>query len=449
MKRRWIRWLIALFFTVALCGGCGLALWYYEPIYLEAEIGGKSEREWAKLLSSSNVEERREAAAMLGSMFYKFGLSRWTVLALINALDDEDAIVRMRVIYALRTIASQLGPDVAHAETVVPKLIHLLQDEDPGVRHAAILTLPRMGETTSQALDPLTDLYDHKDELTRVYAAQSWCHITAQVGGTVPVLQAASQSKDLTVRMAAIEALAVVGIMTKSKTVVPVLLPLLDDPESKVRSAAVSAIPSAGPAAIEAVPKLIHTLEGDSSPIVRKVAVEALGRIAPEKDDVVNALLKGFHEDSDPDVRFTAANIMGNRSNKIPSYADALIEALETEQDDETRARLAGCFAYVKDPPAKIYPILVKMLDDKYFGARQAAADVLGTMGKPEAIPHLIRLLGDENRNVRWSAILSLQEFGRQAEAAVPHLERLRDSDPDENVREIAKRALKRIRLGG
>jgi hypothetical protein len=74
------------------------------------------------------------------------------------------------------------------------------------------------------------------------------------------------------------------------------------------------------------------------------------------------------------------------------------------------------------------------------FQVRKAAANALGKMGSGEAVPPLVRALGDEEENVRWFAVESLRKLG--AVRATPQLCDLLRTDKSARVREIAATAL-------
>jgi len=84
-------------------------------------------------------------------------------------------------------------------------------------------------------------------------------------------------------------------------------------------------------------------------------------------------------------------------------------------------------------------PPPIEALKDEDEGVRLAAAEALGEIKSPEAVPHLIEALKDEDEDVRWAAALALGEI--KSPEAVPHLiEALKDED--EGVRSAAAWAL-------
>ncbi|HEX4143725.1 MAG TPA: HEAT repeat domain-containing protein [Pirellulales bacterium] len=75
---------------------------------------------------------------------------------------------------------------------------------------------------------------------------------------------------------------------------------------------------------------------------------------------------------------------------------------------------------------------------------RETALDALARIGE-SAVPALVGLLDDPDRQVRIDALVALARIGPEAAAAVPNLTTLVESDPDETVRKNAVRALGQI----
>jgi HEAT repeat protein len=75
----------------------------------------------------------------------------------------------------------------------------------------------------------------------------------------------------------------------------------------------------------------------------------------------------------------------------------------------------------------KAVPALIKLLSDEDAEVRRRAAATLGKLKRraPEVVPALILLLGDEVPNNRWHAAFALSRFGKEATAALPALKQL------------------------
>jgi hypothetical protein len=64
-----------------------------------------------------------------------------------------------------------------------------------------------------------------------------------------------------------------------------------------------------------------------------------------------------------------------------------------------------------------------------------------------QAVPDLIRLLGDPRPSVRWIAAEALGKFGADGREAAPALRELATADPEATVRDVAGRALRQMGL--
>ena len=120
--------------------------------------------------------------------------------------------------------------------------------------------------------------------------------------------------------------------------------------------------------------------------------------------------------------------------NKFPEIVPLLVEALESD-DRTTRWQAAHVLGVVGPGAVARLPKLIDTLADADERVRWAAAVALGCMAPAsdsgEAIPPLIRALGDRSSLVAKFAAMALVSYGPRARAAVPRLiEMLRAKDP-------------------
>lgn len=115
-----MRWFgAALLVLAALLGGCKAP---------QTAVGGKSVQHWVEALQAPDVQLRKKAAAKLGNVGKADPAA---VPALVGALNDPDAEVRVEVILAL----VKLGPA---ARDAAPKLGEMARDDpDEAVRASA------------------------------------------------------------------------------------------------------------------------------------------------------------------------------------------------------------------------------------------------------------------------------------------------------------------------
>ena len=167
---------------------------------------------------------------------------------------------------------------------------------------------------------------------------------------------------------------------------------MLDSPIKSDRESAVDTLlESNHPAAFEA---LIQTLYHHTLDSMRKTAAKALGQI---KDVVVvPTLIKALH-DQPSDVRQTVAEVLEQIGD---TAVPTLIKALHNQHSD-VRQAAAGTLGQIGDTAA--VPALIKILDDQQsdIRVRQAAAEALGQIGDSAAVPVLIKILDDQQLDIR------------------------------------------------
>jgi len=141
----------------------------------------------------------------------------------------------------------------------------------------------------------------------------------------------------------------------------------------------------------------------------------------------------------------TEATIAGQALGRIGSRdaIDALTAALEEPvPTSRWHAAMAGLEAA---GPAAVRP-LADLLDSRDVYVRRNAAEALGWIGVPDATPALVDALRDRDEVVRSKAAWSLGIIGDAA--AERALLRVSASDPSQEVREQAGRALTLLEAG-
>lgn len=254
------------------------------------------------------------------------------------------------------------------------------------------------------------------------------------------------------------------ALVRHGRSVTPLLIAHLQDPDPEARQAAVLALGRIGDAA--AVPALIDLLAADSDLIVP--AAGALAKIgdrrafepllallghpqAVARQAAVSAINSLGHpdlpartaqllQDDNPRARESAARIAGYFG--FENCADLLFAAC---RDAETAVRQAAVENIVFLEDDRIVPALAAVLRDDDAPVRQAAARALAFVEPRAAWPLLQTALADEAAWVRYFAARALGEIGFVE--GVPLLARLAQSDPAFQVRVAAMEALGK--LGG
>ncbi len=113
-----------------------------------------------------------------------------------------------------------------------------------------------------------------------------------------------------------------------------------------------------------------------------------------------------------------------------------------TNPDPETR-RKAVVFLGERRQDDVVKLLCAVLEEDKDPLVRAGAADALGKIAHPSAIPSLVKALGDDRYMVRWDSVKALGEM--KASPAIPNLERIARGDRQLDVRLAAISALGRI----
>ncbi len=174
-------------------------------------------------------------------------------------------------------------------------------------------------------------------------------------------ISAVLHDPDAAIRVAAVEALRVVG-MPAEKT----LIRALKDEHKSVRSAAAESLGSLKSTA--AVPYLIRLLRTDPVKDVRRAAAESLGLI--EDAYAIPALVRGFR-DRDPLVRSAAAAALGRMGS---AARDQVIAAI---RDSNALVRSSAFLALGDMRDSELLPSVVTGFTDPHPDVRNSAAMAL------------------------------------------------------------------------
>jgi HEAT repeat protein len=234
---------------------------------------GSAEREAVRplveALRSKSGSIRRTAVEALGEK------GRAGLPALSKALQDEEAEVRRAAAWSLVRIGRQAAP-------ATPALAKALRDDDPEVRQRVAVALGYIGPLARTAVPALLDvLANDKAWEPRRNAATALGRI-GETGEVVPSLITALPDPDTNVRMAAAEALGLLG--AKAAEAVPALLRMITDMSNGregVRQQAAFALGKIGQATPDVVQALAAALK-DPHRDPRRFAARGLGRLYSE-----------------------------------------------------------------------------------------------------------------------------------------------------------------------
>ena len=156
------------------------------------------------------------------------------------------------------------------------------------------------------------------------------------------------------------------------------------------------------------------------------------------KDQLISAYERSVHDDAL--VRSYLAMAMG--STKDTTFGKILVSGLEDETL-ETRVAAIQALGFLKYYPAtKSIRNLIETTDTQT--EKLTATIALGMIGDPSTIPHLKKLLEDEEANIRWDAAIALAKMGDNSGAYIieglldrEYLKQFKQIDPLEEKRVI------------
>jgi HEAT repeat protein len=217
---------------------------------------------------------------------------------------------------------------------------------------------------------------------------------------------------------------------------------LTSDKDAKVRTAAVVALGKLDRMGFSGVPDLTAALKDkDAGP--RAAAAEALGdfsRIDAEiARDAIPALTQAV-SDPETSVRLQAAFAIGRMGAVAESSVPTLAAALAKEKDLAVRKEIVKSLGGMGTAAAPAASAILKLLHDDNAEIRQAAALGLSKIG-PEAstaLPELLKAARDRDKSVRCHAIHAIGSLGKPAMSAIPELIEILRKDEVADVRVAA-----------
>ncbi len=425
-----------------------------------SELG--DEAALVELLSDQEPLIRREAAKAL-RIYWK---NKSVLSALIKQLSDPDFLVQIAVVNSLGV----LGPK---AQLAVAPLLNILNEKerdwmDNLLKQEIVISLRKIEPKSSEVNVAFRKHYENpylKLEILKTL-------IKSNLPENIRLITRAIHDENGTIRLLAMRHLVKLFDFQESTKVskqvsldFDVLVYFLQDPDSKIRSVAITALAQMQDARV--VPYFVELLKTPD----KKNQKEILQNLIKFPDVQLLPLLIPFFSDNDlgPPARFTFIEIVkataqgkhiyyrlpGNTERKIASDDNAVPNDVEsftqyhhpgaTEQlisnfnydntnlvlrflsiiphlDDDRfkqlltpllghktmsirREAIRSLYYFAEE---KSIPDLVKALRDKHWVVRRTAAEILGKLAEPRSVKFLIATLDDEDRSVQAAAITAL-----------------------------------------
>jgi HEAT repeat protein len=338
---------------------------------------------------------------------------------------------RWLVLTCLGLLAAVPVPSaLAQEKDPLAPLLKDLESKKKEVRLKAAMKLGTYGTAAKTAVASLAKTMDDADNNVAAHAAAS----LAKIGRAgLPVLIAALKDVKPTVRHNVLRALALYG--PSGRDAVPALLDMLNAESAAERGLAAQALGHIGGDAEQLVPPL-GMLFLDANLFSRSSAGWALLKLgSPGIQAVGNALTA-----DDAALRRDAAKLFKNVGKKGNEAIPALVNLLK-DPDVETRIAAAVALGNMRSAgEAALTPLLEMLRDEKNLKGQQAAFEAVNSIGAKD-LPKLLQAAREINEQGNWATPYLLQQFGPKAADAVPHLIKAL-GDKDQGIRLGAALAL-------
>jgi len=240
----------------------------------------------------------------------------WEVKAMIRSTIRNGALLVVLILCAIPGIVRAAeeapveppaeAPKEAPKEDPIPKLIQALQDPDAIVRMRAAKSLGEMGAKAEPAIEALKKALNDEDEDVRLVAKRALERVQVQANPELTKLIADLRDPDALNRLRAAKALGDLG--SKAAPALPALQQALTDQDEDVRRVVQHAIDKIQSSGSPKVHRLIEQLR-DKDALVRLTAAKQLGEMGAEAQPAVEAL-RAAREDPDEVVRMVAKNAL-------------------------------------------------------------------------------------------------------------------------------------------
>ncbi|MDH6136501.1 HEAT repeat protein [Kitasatospora sp. MAA4] len=335
------------------------------------------------------------------------------------------------------------GRSIGAGETLRSiQAVLLYKDWDDGIQRLLSVISPPAG-----LVHQLVQALSADSARARIRAADSLGSMGSAAERAVPDLVELLSDDNETVRAAAADALGAIGVVNRDLVVRLLDITGDDGHPHYPRIHASRALVRIG---VAAVPYLLAELEVRGGRM-REAAMTTLAEMGAVASPALAAALGSEHES----VRIAAAEVLavtgGPRPGGSPSALPGLIRMLASGGEQEAPAA-ADALGRLGDPAA--IPALAEALTDSNYLC-SCAALALGRIGDPAAVPPLIGVLRDPDKFwvPRGAAAVALGDLGSAAQPALPALLEAVEYDTaatggswDERCREAVADAIERIR---
>ncbi len=410
---------------------------------------------------STTLDNRLHAVRLLGEAGPR---ARQTCLLLVDLLNDKSPELRGAALAALerigppdekemrlvllsishpmaskevrRYIAALLADGKVEPSQATPLLLNTLADEDPLVRRAAARSLVKLHSQSHEIVQAYDAALDDTDAEVRLQVTTALTELPPGVCPITSLVKAFADESDPVSRKAA-EGLARKGKPVKDD--LPTLATALRHKKARVRSYAANALSELGADAAGALTALTEAVK-DTDVGVRFLALTALRAVGAKAESAVPEVAKLLKDESAL-VRLHAAFLLLRfhieAKNAFPFVFEAAIDKDNTEQRLALEL-LDEIGPWAMDTAPYLFDALCKE------ETRTTAGPLLAKIGKT-SVPRLRTFLTHRDASVRYEAVKTLGQIGRDAFGALQEVNKMARTESNEEARAAAKKASQQI----
>ncbi len=384
----------------------------------------------SRCVGESDPELREYAILALGDIG---PTAKAAVPALERALAEKDHDLRLTAAKALWQIEQK--PD-----EIIPIFVDVLRGGDKSAVYKAAEQLQEMGPWAAPAVDALVEALKNDSWSTRSNVAEALGKIGPKAAAAIPALaNMLRHDEDSTAQWYAAQALGAIG----DAKAIPILMAALETKDDSVRWGAIDALEDFGHQAKAAVPKLTAMLRTDKANAWR--VATTLGAI--DADGISTPALVEVLRGDDHRMRRFAAYGLGALGRNAAAAEKALHDAL---RDDDPSCRIAAAGAYWSVSGKAEEAVQVLRTELRATSDWTVQMPALGTLARigpaaKAAVPEATACLDINTGYVATTAAEALGSIGLDAASAAPALAARMEAADDDYTRVSMAAALWRV----
>jgi len=404
--------------------------------------GGADPVALAALLTNPDAETRRLAAELVTT---QSEMPLDAVSSLVKALEDEDEFVRSAAAEGIGLAGPSAGV------TAAKKLADAIRRESPAEAPPVVMGLGTsvvsywraLGRLGKAAVEPAGDLVKHSNWVVRTLAIRTLGDIGPAAKSELPRVRDAIGDPFAAVALEA--ACTVCKLGDDPAPAVRVVTSALGSTTEQVPAYAIATIARMGPAGKPLFPAALAKLT-DPNPYSRLAAAEFVGTLDPAEAAKAVLELAKLVTDPIPEVRRKVGEVLERLGPAAGPAAEAVGKALPAEADtiarDQFVAALAAMGTAAKPAAAGLLPLVLDGTAPLLVRVKAAEAAVAADPASTEVAAALAKLAGDEDAAIRSAAAAAMGKLDPLPPAALAALVNLAKTDPRNEVRVSALRAL-------